>query len=375
MASYQKMAPGVLQIREGGGVLLLFGLPFLAAGIFLVLAALGVVPSSNADELPAFAWPLIGLMAVACVAVGGALSFGRSWTIVDVNQRRIVKRWSLLLPLREWMYPLGEYTAVTLGFVRGDSDTSDQFPVSLKARAGADVPLCSFTSYAESRACAAAVAQHLLLDLVDASTDHPIRLSPGQADGPLQRRMWRERTPGESVSRPRDARSQVSREAGTVRIVIPRWRMHPVFLAAALIPIVIPLVFVPPLSEFFRQTSTPTGIAWGFLAFIIGGFGVLPAMTLVNAFLQSRRGATIVSVSRQGLRIEERGAWRTRLVTSFAATDIIDVDFSTRESTMASARLAAEQQGLPRHRPDRVVVGPRAEWLLGALARLPRAEG
>jgi hypothetical protein len=373
--SYQKIAPGLLQIREGGGLPALFGLPFFAAGIFLSLAALRILPASNADEMPAFAWPVIGLMAVAFTAVGGMLVFGRARTIVDVTGRRIVKRWSLLVPLRERTYPLADYSAVRLGFEPGDSDTSERFPVSLKARAGPDLPLCSFTNYAESRECAAAVAQHLLLDLEDASTDHPIRMSPGHADGPFQRSTWRERMPLETATRPPDARSQVSREAGAVKIVIPRWPLHPIVQLAMLVPILIPLVFVLPLSEFFRRTQTPDGFAWPFLAFILGGFVVLPAMTFLSALLRSRRAATIVSVSRQGIRIEERGAWRTRLVSSSAAADILHLDFSTRESTIASARQAAQQQIPQSTRSAQAPVGPRTEWLLGIVARLARGRG
>ena len=47
---------------------------------------------------------------------------------------------------------------------------------------------------------------------------------------------------------------------------------------------------------------------------------VVPTMTIVNGLLRSRRGATIVEASRQGLRISERGAWRTRRVAAINAT-------------------------------------------------------
>jgi hypothetical protein len=60
--AFTLVAPDRLRIREGGGCLSLFGLPFFAAGVLLLLAVSGFVPMSNADRLPAIAWPLLVLM-------------------------------------------------------------------------------------------------------------------------------------------------------------------------------------------------------------------------------------------------------------------------------------------------------------------------
>ncbi len=350
-----------------------FGLPFFAAGVFMFLVTFGVVPVSNADEMPGWGWPALMLMGAAFTAVGGALVFGRSWTTIDRSQRAVIKQWGLVVPLKERTFPLEGYTAVTLGFVQGDSDTSDRFPVGLKARAGTDLPLCSFTVYGESRACAVAVAKHLHLDIEDASTDHAVRLSSSEADQSLQQRASRDPFRRETASRPPGARSQVSRETGQIRIVIPRSRLHPIVLAAGLIPLAIPLFIGPPLAEFFRGSQTPDPVAWAFLGFITFFFGVVPAMTVMNGFLRSRRGATVVLVSPQGIGIQERGAWRTSTVASLDASDILDVDFSTRESTAVSARRAADQKALESH--GSAAVGPRTERLLASLARFAKGRG
>ncbi len=97
----QLVTPDRLQIREGGGCLSAFGLPFFAAGLFLILASADVIPMNNASELPWFAGPMIVLMGIAFTAVGGTLVFGRSWTTIDRAQRIVIKQWGLLLPLRE----------------------------------------------------------------------------------------------------------------------------------------------------------------------------------------------------------------------------------------------------------------------------------
>ena len=145
-------------------------------------------------------------------------------------------------------------------------------------------------------------------------------------------------------------------------------------LAGMAIPIGIALVVGPSFREFFRRTQTPDPVAWFFLTFL-ALFVSLPAMTLLSAFVRSRRGATIIDVSRQRLSVRERGAWRTRQVTSVDAADILDVDYSTRDSTFASARRTAEQQVLQAHPTASTTLAPRVERMLTALTRFGRGKG
>jgi hypothetical protein len=182
------VTPDRLQIREGGGCMSVFGVPFFGAGVFMVLILVGVVPLSNAHEMPAFGWPLLVLMAIAFTAVGGGLVFGRSWTTIDRAQRQVLKQLGLLVPLRARVIPLDGYKTVMLGFVQGDSDTVDKFPISLTGSTAADLPVCSFTTYQQARECTRAIAEHLQLEIEDGTTDHPVRLTPGQLDAPIRNR-------------------------------------------------------------------------------------------------------------------------------------------------------------------------------------------
>ena len=308
---FQIVPPDRMQIREGGGCMSWFGLPFFAAGIFMMLTVMGIVPINNADEQTAFVWILLSVLSVVFTAVGGGLVSGRRWTIVDRAQRTVIKQWGLLVPLHERVMPFDGYTAVRLGFVEGDSDSSDRFPVALKARTGPDLQLADFTSYTEARACVRMLAEHLRLEVEDASTDHPTRLAASQFDTPLQQRLRQDGVSPEVAPRPPNARSQVTREKGQVTVVIPSRPMHWLAGVAGLLPLAIPLVIGPPLATFFRESNTPGPVGWAFLTFLIVGFGILPTLTIVSAFLRSRRGATIVEASAQRLRILERGAWRT----------------------------------------------------------------
>jgi hypothetical protein len=218
----------------------------------------------------------------------------------------------------------------------------------------------------------------LRLEFEDATTDHPVRLAAGQADMPLRQRLQLEGGDSGSPQRPGGMRSEVHHEADGLRITIPTARTHPIAYVLTLIPVVFSALFVSPLFQFFRQTRTPDPVAWAFLGFIILFFGVLPATTALNGYLRARRGGTIVTVSPSGIGIQLRGAWRTGAVNVFAAEDILDIDFSTRESAAHAARAAAEQSArelAARKGATSATIGPRTERMLSALSRLSQGHG
>ena len=138
------IAPGRLEVREGGGCMTIFGMPFLAAGLFLMLGGAGLVPLETGQP-PSMRLGFL-FFGLPFVLVGGALVFGRSWTTFSATDRTVVKQKGLLVPMQSRSYRVDEYDGVILEFIRGDSDTADQYPVSLKARAGSDMRLFSSTT-------------------------------------------------------------------------------------------------------------------------------------------------------------------------------------------------------------------------------------
>ena len=190
----------------------------------MALAVAGVIPMSNSSEMPRWGWPVLGFMAVVFAGVGGTMVFGRAWTTLDITRRLVIRQWGPLVPLHERTHPLTGYSAVTLGLVRGDSDTADRFPVGLKAPNGINLSLCSFTTYATSRECAIAVARHLHVNIEDSTTDHRVHVTPADAERALHERTST-LTPEAVPARPADARSTVSREPDGVRIELPYRRV------------------------------------------------------------------------------------------------------------------------------------------------------
>jgi len=373
MALINEVGPGHLEIREGGGCLTLFGLPFFATGLFMVLASFGVV-TMRSDGEPVTAAAAFGL-GVVFTLVGGVLVFGRSVATIDVGQRVITKQWRILLPVRTWTYQLGDYSAVTLAFVRGDSDSADKYPIGLKGNAVPPLPLCSPTQFAEARQCAAAVARHLGLDIEDTSTDHSFRVTASEVDAPLRDRL-RSRASAPAPSRPSVMKSDVSDGGGSVRITIPMAPLSPLVIVGGFFPAVVATSMLAWLGLFSspRPLTLPERI---FFVVLFFGFGLLPAVSASARWLRSRVGRTIVTVSTEELRVQERGIFRTRTVAALSASEILDVDYSTKESMMTSARRSAEAEtSTMRQTPlSPSASGANTEWVFTVLSRFLKGQG
>jgi hypothetical protein len=370
---FRRVAPDRLKIREGGGIMTIFGLPFFAAGVFVLLASVGLVTVQGGEDL--ITRIMLPIMGVAFTIVGGVLAFGRAWTTVDGTRREVSTQWGLLVPMRSESECVDNLASVALEFQKGDSDSADTFRVSLKAPTGRHVRLCSSTRFADARSCAIAVGEMLRVDFEDASTDHPVRLIAGEVEMPLQQHLQMEGRPSGSPERPANARSDVQRERNALRITIPTPRSHPIAYVLTLIPVALAAAFATSMHDFFRQTHTPAPVGWAFLGFFLLFFGVLPAVTALNGYLRTRHGGTIVTVSPSGIGIQERGAWRTGRLNSIPAADILDIDFSTRESAGHVARLAAEQRARDLSEARSTPIGPRTERMLKSLSRFAQADG
>ena len=340
MVAVREVSAGRLEIREGGGCLTLFGLPFFATGIFMLLASVGVV-TMRSDGEPVTQAVMV-LLGVLFTLVGSVLAFGRSITALDVGQQVITKQWCILLPVRTWTYQLGDYTTVTLAFVPGDSDSADKYPIGLKGNTAAALPLCSPTQFAEARQCAATVARHLGLDIEDTSTDHPARVTASEVDAGLQDRL-RSAASAPAAARPSRMTSEVSDDEGSIRITIPMPPLNPLVMIAGLFPSVIAVSMLGWLGLLSRSRPL-TPPEWIFFGVLFVGFALLPAVSVLARWLRSRVGRTVVTISTEELRVQERGIFRTRTVTALSASEILDVDYSTKESMMTSARRHAEEQ-------------------------------
>ena len=374
MTAIEDAGPGRLAIREGGGCLTLFGLPFFATGVFMLLASFGVV-TMRSDGQPVTQATLLAV-GVLFTLVGTVLSFGRAITTIDLGPHVVTKQWRILLPVRTRTYELGNYNTVTLAFVQGDSDSADKYPIGLKGNAVAPLTLCSPLQYDEARRCATAVAKLVGLDIEDTSTDHPLRVTASEADAALQDRLRSSAVATTAVTRPSVMASEVTDNSGIVRIVMPMPPLHPLAAIGGLFPSVFAIGMLAWLG-FFSGTRPLTPVEWIFAGVLFLGFGLLPATSVVGRWLRSRVGRTIATISTQELRVQQRGIVRTRTTAALPASEILDVDFSTKESVVASARRRAEQQtaSMREGAASRSATGPSTEWVFATLNRFAKGKG
>jgi hypothetical protein len=370
----RETAPGRLEIRKGGGCLTLFGLPFLAAGIFVVLIGLGLIRMENAEEVPAWGWPVMVLVGALFVAAGGAMVFGRGATVIEKERGIVSEEWGLLIPMKRKETSLTEFSAVTIGFLPGDSDSAARYPVKLEPSGGGkELILVSPIDYADALRQARVVAAALRFTLKDRTSDHEVAVPPGELELPLRDRLGRQNGGDQAVRRPPAMTSELQESGGAVRISIPGRRRGLVALTQVGITTAVFLGAGFFVSGFFRETDTPEGVRWMFLGF----FGLIVAASLMGgivSFLRTRNQRTIVTGGKEAIVIEEQSGW-TKRSTTLPAETILDIDYGTKGSALDAAdasvkRMRSGQEKLAVFSPQ----GPRSP-LVERLRFFARAKG
>jgi hypothetical protein len=375
--AFRQVGPDQLQVREGGGCLSLFGLPFFLAGVFVALIGIRVVPVRNAADVPAWAWPLIFLMGIAFVVVGGGLVCGRRWITLDKAQGVLSKRWGLLVPMGGETHSLRDYEAVLLRLETGDSRRAAQFPVVLKARAGhPDLALSTSTQYGESRERAAAVAKFLDIPLVDASTDHESVVPAGRVDATFQERLQAGDCQREEAVRPVRMQSQVRESGSGVEIVLPGPGLRRSSLISLVVSVGVLIYVAPDILRFFRQTRTPEVVQIVFFGVIALFLVLIPLRGAINAFVVAARGRTVMTATAEGIVVEVREAWRVK-TTRIAAPDILGLDYGTVDTVLQASQKLVARRGEQADRSVRLPGQDRAlpRWFLGGLRWLANSKG
>ncbi len=365
------------QVREGGGCLSLFGLPFFLAGIFVGLIGIRVMPVSNAADVPAWAWPLIFLMGLTFVVVGGGLMFGRRWITLDKAQGTLSKQWGLLVPMRGETHSLRDYEAVLLRLEAGDSHSAAQFQVLLKAGAGhADLTLSSSTQYGESRERAGAVAKFLGFPVIDASTDHESVVSPDRVDATFQERLRPGDGQREEAVRPVRMQSQVRESGSGVEVVLPRPGFRRSSLVGLVVSVGVLMYVAPDILRFFRQTSTPEAVQIAFFGVIALLLVLIPLRKVINAFALAARGGTVLTANAEGIVIEVREAWRVK-TTRIAAAEVLGLDYGTVDTVLQASQKLVAQRAEQVDRTAKLRGQGRGlpNWVLAGLRSLTASKG
>lgn len=373
---FQRISETILEIKEGGGFLSLFGLPFFAAGVFLLLGALGVIKFNNANEASEFTYPILGILGLAFTIVGGFLVLGRTWIRIDRGTGTIRKLKGLIAPLRGKSHNLREFQTVTMRHDPGDSDSAERFPVTLASTTARDFLLTNPTDYGTACTQAAYVAEFLHIPMEDATTDNVKRLSPGDLKTTLPERLRTTERDNDNPSQPLSMRSRIERLNGELKLTVPiapfrLWRQFP---SVVVIGFAVYMYFAS--AEFFRGTNTPHAIETVMHAFLLLFFVALPLLGIIKAVLRAQLGYSRLTVTSREVVISERGILRTKS-RKLDIADIIDIDYHrTKLNLTPDGRLSPSE--MSRMKPGaspNVTIPPLLVKILSYVSRFAASRG
>jgi hypothetical protein len=360
-APFKQTSPYTLERRESSGWMAVVGVPFLIAGVFLALSLARVL---HFEFVPERKWgpPVLGLMSLLFLGLGGVLLFGRRWLMLDLRSGSIVRRQGLVIPMHSEERRLNEFNALVIAFDAGGSESPDRYPVRLRAMSGKDFVISTPGKFSESRKQAEYLCRFLRLPLIDTTTDHESVVSPERVSDSLRERLLSRDVEAERVVPPLRMRCEVSESGGGATIVIPGPKGLQAVGVGALLPTVVLLIATPMFVRFFLRNPSQWVIE---LAIVIVILGIPSIAAGVNLMVGGRRRGTTVKVSPAGLVIERRSGWRTRTKV-VSAEDILDMDYSTFEGALGSARGSSATIATP---------GPRTQRIFAALRKLVPNKG
>ena len=372
-----KVHEGGIRVREGGGCLLVIGLPFIALGLVFFAGGTGLVPFDNADEVPLWALVVTAVMGAIAILTGVVLVFERRVVEIDTRLGQVRRERHLFFPLAAEQWPLTEFDAVLLR-TGNDSSSSDgpaQYEVALRGRAGRGHAVISHTAaYEIARARAVTVAQTLGFPLIEASGSAGPPVPPLHADSPLRDLPPSVIGPVPEAPRPANARSRVRPKGNGLQIRIP----SPAFRASKLLHLLVPVFFLvyllPAIRQFLDETQTPAVVQYVILGFAALFLVVAPVMKIVNGMRRASRGGSVLEVSSSGVLLEERGAW-TRQHIEIPTQEIIAIAAGTVDQQIQAAlELHHEKEGLAPRASSPRGPGSSPVWLR-AVQRLAVSEG
>ncbi len=304
-------------VKKGGGCLMLFGLPFFAAGVaVIVLGVLGKMTSESGEPPPLFVIIPFGLL---FAAAGAGLMFGRAGIVIDKRSGTVTKWWGLLVPFKSKSFPIEKVKAVTITSEvrRSKNSTYTVYPVRLTGPAKPlDVEEPRDSDRARGRA--EELAKFLDLGVEDSSSGKTVVREAGTLDESLRDRYRREGRPRERPAEPAGCRIMSGASGSEATFDIPPKGFGVVEIIGMVIGAV--FAFVPLLffGGMLFGESGPKGLdagkEWPFLIFIglfmLVWMGIPFAMILTT--IGKAKARERLSVSPRELRLDRKGIFRTK---------------------------------------------------------------
>jgi hypothetical protein len=261
----------------------------------------GVEVEGNMPE-----WALIPFGGVFAL-VGLGLVFGRTATILNRSERKLITWWGLLVPFSSKERKLYDFDKVTLTkeVRQSDKSTYTVYPIRLDGR-GKPGTIGEIKDYNESRKVAEDVARFLHLVMEDSSSGTTVRREAGSLDDSIRDQVRRTGERIDIPSIPLRMKTKIFRKGGDTLLEIPApgfSRIHLLILAAGLIfPTIVFFVFLQPI----LSTDLPDEFSWIFVGFIIIFFILFPIFSILGVIASSAMKKWRVVISPASVKVEER---------------------------------------------------------------------
>ena len=340
--------PDMLQTRRGGGLLMIFGLPFLLTGLFVIgFPFWGNPPEGGGPPLM-----VTVIFGAVFTALGAALMFGRSGMIIDRRKRSIV-RWSgLLVPMKKTTYPLDYHDRITIrkDLRRSEKHTYYAYPIVLKGSHGVSegIVFDEPTDYPQARRTAEEITTFLKMPLVDTTSGREVIREPDRLDESIRERANRTKEEVTTFHPPPGMRARVGEESGTLIIEIPPQRLtieHYKRMAILMVIGAVALCIVIGFNNLGHLNAHHL--------VVYAPIGIFVLLFAIRPILRQARSSCRITASRDMLRVEQRTSKRGR-VTEIPVDELEDF-------VIGDANLPAGVSRTPdgRYQAQGVPVSPR----------------
>jgi len=304
--------PDKLAYKEGGGCVSFFGLPFFAAGLFVIYAALAGQMTGKGGQPAALGGQILcAVFGLIFATVGAAFLFGRSGLLFDKNTKTVRRWYGLLFPMWSRSYDIKLFQEVSLSkeVRRNKNSTYTVYPVRLAGAKASPLDICQPQDELQARKLAEEIAKFINCDMVSGLGGVTLRREAGTLDESLRERLKRTTKDVDITVPPEGLRAQFSARGNAVFFTIP----PPPFSAALLVPIgcggifavFVGLTFLWPM---LADKTMPAETRLLFGAFLGIFFIFLPLATAIGAAVSRLKRTTLVEVDSYSLRVTNQGA-------------------------------------------------------------------
>ena len=334
--------PDRLNLRFGGGLMSLFGLPFLLAGLGVIAAAFAVKFGALNGDMPLyFGLPFGAVFAL----IGYCLVFGRSGIQADYASGEIVKWWGFPMPVRRTTYAIKSARDVRIAreVRRSDKSSYVVFPVYIEFDGDESLKVSEPRQEQKTRQTAEQVAEFLRLPLADATSGAVVTRSHDELDLNVKQRFRQGRLEAVIPDIPVALKSRIDFDGSKLAIDIPPAGPQPAYLIALLALLgfggFVNFVFFIPFFSQFEMEGMANWLPIAFAALFLAVPGLAAVRLLAQMFFVRE------SISATSHGVEFRRGWIARRCWTLSAEQIeeieLGVDSNARRVSSRSQRAIA----------------------------------